>query len=175
VSDLKDGAFRLDGKVTVVTGASKNVSLEIARTFAAVGAEVVMVARAADRLAGRAAEIWAQSGASVTPVAADVTSRADTDELMSRVLDVHSQVDVLVNNAYASGETFGRHVLDVGDDAWEITFRANVLARSGYVAGSARACWPDTAATSSMSCPARHFSRPGRTLLTGQRRPLCGR
>ena len=33
------------------------------------------------------------------PVAADVTSVADTDRLVSRVLDAYSQVDVLVNDA----------------------------------------------------------------------------
>jgi NAD(P)-dependent dehydrogenase (short-subunit alcohol dehydrogenase family) len=69
----------------------------------------------------------AAPGAAVTPVAADVTSVADTDRLVSRVLEAYPQVDVLVNNAYASGDTFGRHVLDVEDEAREITFRANVL------------------------------------------------
>lgn len=127
VSGGEDDPFRLDGKVAVVTGASRNVGLEIARTFAAAGAEVVMAARGADRLRARAAEIRDQTGAAVMPVPADVISVADTDRLVSRVLDAYPQVDVLVNNAYASGNTFGTHVLDVGDDAWEITFRANVL------------------------------------------------
>ena len=86
-----------------------------------------MAARDADRLRARAAEIRDQTGAAVLPVTADVTSVADTDRLVSRVLDAYSQVDVLVNNAYASGNTFGRHVLDIDDEAWEITFRANVL------------------------------------------------
>ena len=125
--DREEYPFHLDGKVAVVTGASRNVGLEIARTFAAAGARVVMAARDADRLGARAAEIRDQTGAAVMPVAADVTSVADTDRLVCRVLEAYPQVDVLVNNAYASGNTFGTHVLDVDDEAWDITFRANVL------------------------------------------------
>jgi NAD(P)-dependent dehydrogenase (short-subunit alcohol dehydrogenase family) len=127
VSDREGCPFRLDGRVAVVTGASRNVGLEIARAFAAAGAGVVMAARDADQLGARAAEIRDQTGAAVMAVAADVTSVADTDRLISRVLDAYPQVDVLVNNAYASGNTFGRHVLDIEDEAWDITFRANVL------------------------------------------------
>ena len=127
MSDREDCPFRLDGKVAIVTGASRNVGLEIARTFAAAGAAVVMTARDADRLGARATEVRDETGAAVLPVAADVTSAEDTDRLVSRVLDAYPQVDVLVNNAYASGSTFGTHVLDIEDEAWDITFRANVL------------------------------------------------
>jgi NAD(P)-dependent dehydrogenase (short-subunit alcohol dehydrogenase family) len=68
VSGPEDCPFRLDGKVAVVTGASRNVGLEIARTFAAAGAGVVMAAREAGRLRARAAEIRDQTGAAVLPV-----------------------------------------------------------------------------------------------------------
>ena len=127
MSDREDCPFRLDGRVAVVTGASRNIGLEIARTFAAAGAEVVMAARDPDRLGACATEIRDQTGAAVLPVAADVTSAEDTDRLVARVLDAYPQIDVLVNNAYASGNTFGTHVLNIDDAAWDITFRANVL------------------------------------------------
>src|SRR5258706_7073872 len=95
VSGREDCPFRLDGKVAVVTGASRNVGLEIARTFAAAGAGVVMAARDAGRLGARAAEVRDQTGAAVTPVAADVTSVADTDRLLSPGLEAYPQGDVL--------------------------------------------------------------------------------
>jgi NAD(P)-dependent dehydrogenase (short-subunit alcohol dehydrogenase family) len=50
VRDHEGCPFRLDGKVAVVTGASRNVGLAIARTFAAAGAGVVIAARDADRM-----------------------------------------------------------------------------------------------------------------------------
>jgi NAD(P)-dependent dehydrogenase (short-subunit alcohol dehydrogenase family) len=121
------GTFRLDGKVAVVTGASRNVGLEIAREFASAGAAVVMVARDEQRLEARAAEVRAETGAEIVPLAADVTRRDDTDVLADAVAARFDQVDVLVNNAYASGNTYGTHVLDIDDSAWEQTFHANVL------------------------------------------------
>lgn len=47
----------LDGKVAVVTGASKNIGLGIARALAEAGATVVMVARTASLLEAKASEI----------------------------------------------------------------------------------------------------------------------
>jgi len=122
-----DGPFRLDGKVAVVTGASRNVGLEISRAFALAGAGVVMVARDGERLSARADEVRAESGAWVVPVVADVGVREDTDALVAAAFAEFDHVDVLVNNAYASGNTFGTHVLDIDDEAWDVTYRANVL------------------------------------------------
>jgi NAD(P)-dependent dehydrogenase (short-subunit alcohol dehydrogenase family) len=119
--------FGIDGKVAVFTGASRNIGLAIARTFAEAGAAVVMVARDAVRLERRAAELAHDTGARILTITGDVADAETTDSVVERVHTEFAQAHVLVNNAYASGDTFGRHVLDIDDEAWDATFRANVL------------------------------------------------
>jgi NAD(P)-dependent dehydrogenase (short-subunit alcohol dehydrogenase family) len=119
--------FRLDGKVAVVVGATKNIGLEISRAFAEAGATVVMVARTAAALHQRRDEIAGQTGARVLTFTCDTTSGDDIDALVAGVHGEFSQIDVLVNNAYASGNTFGVPVFEIEDRAWEETFHANVL------------------------------------------------
>src|SRR5262249_27524180 len=119
--------FRLDGKVAVVTGASKNVGLEVSRGFAEAGATVVMVARTEDLLRERAATVASETGARVETFAADVGVKEQTDALVAFVHERFDQVDVLVNNAYASGDTFGMDPLDLPEGPWEATIAANLM------------------------------------------------
>ena len=90
--------FRLDGLVTVVTGASSGLGAHFARLLHAVGAEVVLTARRADRLEALAAQL---PGAHVS--AADMADEADRERLVAEVLDRFGHVDVLVNNAGVGG------------------------------------------------------------------------
>lgn len=87
-------AFRLDGKVAVVTGASGGLGSRMAEVLHGAGASVVLAARRADRIEALAAKF--ERGLAV---ACDVTDAASRRELHRRVLDAHGAVDVLVNNA----------------------------------------------------------------------------
>jgi NAD(P)-dependent dehydrogenase (short-subunit alcohol dehydrogenase family) len=79
----------LDGKVAVVTGASKGIGLAITRTLAGEGALVVAGARTTDSLDGL-------NG--VTPVATDLVAPDGPRGLIGRAVEAHGRVDVLVNN-----------------------------------------------------------------------------
>jgi NAD(P)-dependent dehydrogenase (short-subunit alcohol dehydrogenase family) len=81
--------LQLNGKVVVVTAASKGIGLAIARAFAAEGAIVVAGARNTSSLAGI-------SG--VTPVAVDLSTPEGPGQLLAQALEKHDRVDVLVNN-----------------------------------------------------------------------------
>ena len=121
-------ALRLDGRVALVTGASRNIGAAIAASYAAAGADVLLVARSQDRLEATAATIRSQApGRRVETAVADVTVRADVDRLAAEALDRFDHVDVLVNNAYAAGLDEGDDVLDVGDEVWEHVFEANLF------------------------------------------------
>lgn len=89
--------FRLDGRVGIVTGASSGLGERFARVLHAVGADVVLAARRADRLEQLAAEL---PGAFVAP--ADLGDANDRERLVAATLDQFGRIDVLVNNAGVS-------------------------------------------------------------------------
>ena len=83
-----------DGKLVVVTGASRGLGLGCAQAFAARGAEVLMVARGADELEQAAASIRA-AGGQARALPCDVTDAA----AVTALFDALPRCDVLVNNA----------------------------------------------------------------------------
>lgn len=91
-------AFRLDGRVAVVTGASSGIGAALAEGLAAAGARVALAARRKDRLEELAARLCA-AGAEAHAFACDVARTADVERLASEVADRMGPADVLVNNA----------------------------------------------------------------------------
>ena len=86
------------GKVAIVTGGSSGLGRAIARSLADRGAQVVIAARGADKLAEVAAEL-SGNGRQVLAVPADITRQEDVDALVARTLEKFGRIDVLVNNA----------------------------------------------------------------------------
>lgn len=86
--------FRLDDQVVIVTGASSGLGEHFARVLHAVGANVVVTARRADRLERLVAEL---PGAFA--ITADVSQEKDRERLVAETIDRFGRVDVLVNNA----------------------------------------------------------------------------
>lgn len=91
---LNERAFRVDGKVAVVTGASSGLGQRFARVLAGSGARVVLVARRLDRLEELAAEL---DGA--IPVACDLSRIEDAHLPVDRAVAEFGRVDIVVNNA----------------------------------------------------------------------------
>jgi NAD(P)-dependent dehydrogenase (short-subunit alcohol dehydrogenase family) len=112
------------GKVALVTGASSGLGREIARVFAAAGANVVLAARRAEPLQAVADELSC-SGRAALAVPADVTQPAAVDALVAAAVDRFGRLDVLINNA---GASMRRAVLDTSPDDFRQQFELNVLA-----------------------------------------------
>jgi len=91
-------SFRLDGKVAVVTGASSGLGVGFATALAEAGADVVLVARRADRLAETAAAVEAL-GRRALAVSGDVVDPQACTDAVARAMEEFGRVDVLVNNA----------------------------------------------------------------------------
>ncbi len=113
-------AFRLGGKVAVVTGASSGLGDRFARALHGAGAAVVVAARRRERLEALVADL---PGA--VAIAADLGDAAERERLMAEVLDRCGTIDVLVNNA-GVGHTVAVEDEDV--DTFRHTMELNVTA-----------------------------------------------
>ncbi|MET0603587.1 MAG: SDR family oxidoreductase [Baekduia sp.] len=91
-------AFRLDGKVAVVTGASSGLGVAFAEGLAQAGADVALGARRADRLQETKALVEATGRRAIT-VATDVAKPEDCTALIEAAVRDLGRVDILVNNA----------------------------------------------------------------------------
>ena len=110
----------LEGKVAIVTGASRGIGEAIARAFAAHGAAVVLAARKPDALAGVAASI----GERALAVPTHTGKESECAALVAKAIERFGKVDVLVNNA-ATNPYFGP-LLGVDMGAWDKTFEVNL-------------------------------------------------
>ena len=98
-------AFRLDGRVALVTGGTRGIGRAIAEAFAAAGAGVCVLARKPDELAETAEALGAIGG----PVGTIAGSAGDPEAIEAAVAhctDEMGSLDILVNNA-ATNPTFG--------------------------------------------------------------------
>lgn len=117
--------FDLSGKVAIITGASKGIGEDMARTFARFGANVIVSSRKQDACDALAAEIKANGG-EATGVAAHVGDMDQLKNLVDRTINTYGGVDILVNNA-ASNPVFGPS-LEADGGAFDKIMQANVKA-----------------------------------------------
>ena len=116
-------AGRLDGKVTVVTGASSGIGEATVRALAAEGAAVVAGARRKERLDGLVEEV-ARDGGRAVAVECDVTDEEQAHDLIHSAIEEFGRIDILVNNA---GVMLLSTVSKGLSDQWRKMFEVNVL------------------------------------------------
>lgn len=90
--------FDTTGKVVIVTGASSGLGVSFARGFAETGADVVLAARRAEKLADTAAAVEAL-GRKALVVPADVSDPEQCQRVVDAAMETFGKVDVLINNA----------------------------------------------------------------------------
>ena len=90
--------FRLDGRRALVTGGSRGIGQAIVELFLELGADVLVVARDADRL-DDAVRAWRDRGLPAHAVAADVTSADGRRRIEDALAARGGRLDILVNNA----------------------------------------------------------------------------
>ena len=94
---MKDG--NLNGKVAVVTGASKGIGAGIAKAFGAEGASVVVNYASAKSDADRIVDEISKAGGKAVAVQANVAKKSEVQRLFAEAKKAFGKIDILVNNA----------------------------------------------------------------------------
>lgn len=118
---------QLEGRVAVVTGASRGIGQAIASSLLSEGVDVVMSSRSTNALSQAVDQLAsaASSGrrARVEPFPADVRDSAQMQALMAKAIDTFGRLDVLINNA---GVGLFHPVAELSVADWETVIETNL-------------------------------------------------
>ncbi len=119
---------QLDGRVALITGASKGIGRVMSRLFAREGAAVICAARSKDLVEETAALIKKDGGRALA-VSGDAALEADVRRMVEAGVKAFGKLDVLVNNAGDGGPT--KPVQDYTTEDWYYT--VNSCLTSSYM------------------------------------------
>lgn len=119
---------QLEGKVALITGASKGIGRVMSRLFAKEGAAVVCAARSRELVEETAALVKKDGGRAVA-VIGDAAREDDVQKMVAAGVKAFGKLDVLVNNAGDGGPT--KRVQDYTTDDWFYT--VNSCLTSSYM------------------------------------------
>ena len=112
---MKETQFRIDNKVTVITGASKGIGHGLSKELAQMGAKMVLCARNEEELNQHSQEIVAEGGFADVFVM-DINSIDEIRHTFEQINTKYGAIDILINNA---GLGFNHAALDVTEDDWD--------------------------------------------------------
>lgn len=115
-----DQAFRLDGRVAIVTGGATGIGFGIASCLIAAGAKVVLAARRRPLLD----EAKEKLGENAIPMELDITDTDHASDFVQAVLKKTGRIDILVNNA---GSTLRKPVEEVTQADLKSVMDVNVM------------------------------------------------
>jgi NAD(P)-dependent dehydrogenase (short-subunit alcohol dehydrogenase family) len=161
----------LDGRVAVVTGASRGLGRAMALELGAAGAKLALVGRDQAKLDETAAEA-AKAGAEAAVFLADVTSETQVRALEQGVRQRYGRVDILINNA---GMNIRKPLVEYTLDEWNTVLDTNLtsvflVCRSFIPMMQGRGYGRILNLTSIMS----HVSLPGRSAYSASKAALLG-
>ena len=125
MSKVSSSKGRLNGRVALVTGASRGLGAAIAKRFAMEGSHLVLVARTVGGLEETDDAVKAVGG-EATLVPLDLTQFGAIDELGARIYERFGRLDILVGIAASLGVL--SPIGHIEPDAWDETFAINVTA-----------------------------------------------
>src|ERR1700757_3930874 len=125
----------LTGKTVIITGASRGIGKQTAIMLAHRGANIVIAARTVEArgnlpgtIGGALAEIEA-TGTKAAAVQADMANADDLERLVATTVETFGGVDVLINNAAATGSrSWGASLTELSRDEWMWQYAVNLHA-----------------------------------------------
>ncbi|MGE0086088.1 MAG: SDR family oxidoreductase [Desulfococcaceae bacterium] len=116
-------SFSLEGKVALITGASRGIGESVSKTLAEYGAHCILVSRKIEALRTVADDIEKKGGKAVA-MACHVGYPDSIETLIKEVEDQFGRLDILINNA-ATNPFFG-HMADADEKSWDKTIAVNL-------------------------------------------------
>lgn len=113
----------LEGRVAIVTGASRGIGSTIAKQLADLGAKVVVNYSRSPEKAAKVVEEINKSGEKAVAIKADVSNIREVERLFSETITEFGKVDILVNNA---GVILYKLLSDVTEEEFDRLFDINV-------------------------------------------------
>jgi NAD(P)-dependent dehydrogenase (short-subunit alcohol dehydrogenase family) len=161
----------VEGRVALITGASRGLGRAMAIALAEGGAKIALVARDEEKLKETAAEVVA-AGSEAHIFLADVSREADVERLSFEVANACGHVDILINNA---GINNRKHLVDFTLEEWQRVMDTNVtsvflMCRAFIPMMKGRGYGRIINMTSIMA----HVSLPGRTVYSTTKTALLG-
>jgi NAD(P)-dependent dehydrogenase (short-subunit alcohol dehydrogenase family) len=109
--------LKLDGKLVIITGAGRGLGRAMATRLAGAGADIVAAARTVEQLEETADEVR-KLGRKCLIVPTDVSRSEDVNAMVAAAVKEFAKVDVLINNAGAGEDSFGKTIDQISDDEW---------------------------------------------------------
>lgn len=152
---------RFDGKVALVIGGSSGIGLATVRGFLAGGAEVMIAARDAVRLAAIGQELLAAHPGRVAWLGGDISELGEAERLVAATVTRFGRLDILVTS---SALNYTRAIVDTTEDEIDAVIRTNARGPLLAARAAARAFGPDGGRIVTLSATAARRGRPHRSV-----------
>ena len=113
----------LEGKIAIVTGASRGIGKSIARSFIAQGATVAFTYRSSEEQALALEKELTENGGVAKGFKSDASKFEDSEKLVKEVLEAFGTVDVVVNNAGITDDTL---LMRMSEEQWDRVVDVNL-------------------------------------------------
>ena len=113
----------LEGKVAIVTGASRGIGKAIAEQFIAQGAKVAFTYRSSSEAAAALEKELSAGGGTVKGFQSDAASMTDAERLVGEVVKAFGTVDIVINNAGITDDTL---LMRMTEEQWDRVISVNL-------------------------------------------------
>ena len=113
----------LQGKIAIITGASRGIGKSIAKSFIAQGATVAFTYRSSEEKAIELEKELTANGGKAKGFKSDASKMADAESLVKEVLEAFGTIDIVVNNAGITDDTL---LIRMSEEQWDRVINVNL-------------------------------------------------